>query len=330
VKIYRARDFLAEPFPRDYDLGIHAFAKVNLGLKVGRRRRDGYHDIDTVFQTIDFGDTLYARPRPRGLRLRVVRHGPARKAGFPVPANTANLVLRAAQLLRERYRTRAGADLLLVKRVPAGSGLGGGSSDGVAALRLLGRLWGLEDVEKNGEKLASELGSDCVFLWKGGRARARGRGERLTRLRVLGAPRPVTLVVVRRGVSTAAAYSWLDALRLSKDLTAPKHVHTIAALRAASETESAASRAGENDFEEVVCRHYPEVHAAMRLLVEQGVGSVRMSGSGSAVFGLPPRGRDPLVRFRRLARTPFDVVMTRFTRFGSLWCRKGRPARKRP
>jgi 4-diphosphocytidyl-2-C-methyl-D-erythritol kinase len=329
VRIHEARDFLAEPFPRGYELGIHAFAKVNLGLRIGRRRPDGYHDIDTVFQTIDFADTLYARPRARGLRLRVVRRGPARSAGFRVPASAGNLVLRAARLLKERHGIRAGADLLLVKRVPAGSGLGGGSSDGVAALKLLGRFWEVPAVEKEGERLARALGSDCAFLWKGGRARARGRGEKLTRLRFLPRGR-VILVVLRRGVSTAAAYSWLDEFRLSKDLTAPKHVHTIAPLRAARVTESAVSRAGGNDFEEVVCRHYPEVHAARRLLVEQGVGSVRMTGSGSAVFGYLPRGRDPLVRFRRLRRTPFDVVMTRFTRFGSLWCQKGRPARKRP
>ena len=329
MRVYRARDFLAEPSPRGYDLGLHAFAKVNLGLKVGRRRPDGFHELDTVFQSIDFGDTLYARPRPRGLRLRVVRRGPARHAGFPVTTGARNLVLRAARLVQKRYGITAGADLLLVKRVPAGSGLGGGSSDGVAALRLLGRLWGVGRLEKEGEKLARSLGSDCAFLWKGGRARARGRGERLTPL-PLGTARPVTLVVLRRGISTASAYTWLDEFRVSNKLTARKHVHTIAALRGARETESPASRSGGNDFEEVVGSHYPEVHAARRLLVEQGVGSVRMSGSGSAVFGFPPRGRDPLVRFRRLRRTPFDVVMTRFTRFGSLWCRKGRPARKRP
>jgi 4-diphosphocytidyl-2-C-methyl-D-erythritol kinase len=237
--------------------------------------------------------------------------------------------LRAARLVRERYGITAGADLLLVKRVPAGSGLGGGSSDGVAALRLLGRLWGVTKLEKEGEKLARTLGSDCAFLWKGGRARARGRGERLTQLRVA-SPERVILVVPRRGVSTASAYGWLDEFRLSNDLTVSKHIHTIAALRAARQRESPPSRGGVNDFEEVVGSHYPEVHAARRLLVEQGVGSVRMSGSGSAVFGLPPRGRDLLVKFRRLRRIPFDVVMTRFTRFGSLWCRKGRPARKRP
>ncbi|HKA23966.1 MAG TPA: 4-(cytidine 5'-diphospho)-2-C-methyl-D-erythritol kinase [Candidatus Eisenbacteria bacterium] len=328
MKIERARDFLAEPFPRGYALGIHAFAKVNLGLQVGRRRPDGYHDLDTVFQTIDFADTLYARPRPHGIRLHVVRRGPARLAGFPVSVGSKNLVVRAARLLQERYRVRAGADLLLVKRVPAGSGLGGGSSDGVAALKLLARLWGIRNIEKEGERLARTLGSDCAFLWKGGAARARGRGDKLERLPVL--MREAILVVPRIGVSTAAAYAWLDAFRSSKDLTASKPVHTIDALRGMREAESPASRAAENDFEEVVCRHCPEVDAARRLLVEQGVGSVRMSGSGAAVFGFLPRGRDPLIRFRRLRRTPFDVVLTRFTRFGSLWCRKGRPARKRP
>jgi len=328
--IYRARDFLDEPAPRAYPLSIHAFAKLNLGLRVGRLRRDGYHDIDTVFQTIDFGDTLHARPRPRGIRLRVVRRGPARRAGFAVPASSKNLVIRAARLLQTRFGVGSGADLLLVKRVPAGSGLGGGSSDAVAALRLLGRLWHVRDLEKEGVRLARELGSDCAFFWKGGRARARGRGERLKSLQFSGRE-TVTLVVPRSGVSTMDAYRWLDdSRRDSKDLTAWKRLHTIDALRGARETESPVFRAGENDFEEVVGRHCPQVHAARRLLVEQGVGSVRMSGTGSAVFGVLPRERDPVEVLHRLGRTPFDVVLTRFTRFGSLWCRKGRPARKRP
>ena len=329
--IYRARDFLDEPAPRAYPLSIHAFAKLNLGLRVGRLRPDGYHDIDTVFQTIDFGDTLHARPRPRGVRLRVVRKGPARRAGFAVPQTSKNLVVRAARLLQARFGVRTGADLLLVKRVPAGSGLGGGSSDAVAALRLLGRLWNLRGLEKEGVKLARELGSDCAFFWKGGRARARGRGERLRSLRLLGGKKTITLVVPRSGVRTLDAYRWLDESRRgSKDLTAWKRLHTIDALRGARETESPVFRAGENDFEEVVGRHCPQVHAAKRLLVEQGVGSVRMSGTGSAVFGVLPRERDPVEVLHRLGRTPFDVVMTRFTRFGSLWCRKGRPARMRP
>jgi len=328
--IHRARDFLDEPAPRAYPLSIHALAKLNLGLSVGRLRADGYHDIDTVFQTIDFGDTLHARPRPRGIRLRVVRKGPARRAGFAVPQTSKNLVVRAARLLQARFGVRTGADIMLVKRVPAGSGLGGGSSDAVTALRLLGRLWNLRGLEKEGVKLARELGSDCAFFWKGGRARARGRGERLRSLRVLSA-HTLVLVLPQRGVSTTDAYRWLDeSRRHSKDLTVWKRLHTIDALRNSRETESPVFLAVENDFEEVVGRHCPEVNAAKRLLVEQGVGSVRMSGTGSAVFGVLPRERDPVEVVHRLGRTPFDVVMTRFTRFGSLWCRKGRPARKRP
>ena len=327
MKLYRAGDFLAEPAPPGYEIGLHAFAKLNLGLRVGRRRADGYHDVDSVFQTVDFADSLYGRPEKRGLRLKVVRRGPSRRAGFAVSAGPANLVRRAARLLRERYGVKQGASLVLVKRVPAGGGLGGGSSDGAAAIRLLARLWGLADAWKNGERLAAELGADGAFLWRGGRARARGRGERLRSLPIPHLER-VAIVLPRRGVATSRAYAWLDEFRDAKRLTPTKRVHTISALRAAGVRSGIAH--GENDLEEVVKRHYPEVDAARQMLIDLGLGSVRMTGSGSAVFGVLPRGRDPLGAVTRLRRSPFDVVMARFTRFGSLWCRSGRAAWKRP
>ena len=329
MKLYRARDFLAEPAPSGYVLGIHAFAKLNLGLRVGRRRANGYHDLDTVFQTVDYADSLYAKPRKRGIRLRVIRRGPSRRAGFAVSAGPTNLVRRAVRLLRERYGVREGADLVLVKRVPSGGGLGGGSSDGVAAIRLLARLWGLADAVKNGEKLAGALGADGAFLWKGGRARARGRGDVLRPLPVPRLER-VVIVIPRRGVATAKAYAWLDELRHAKRLTPTKGVHTISALRASRMRDVPGMPRAENDLEEVVRRHYPEVDAARQMLIELGVGSVRMTGSGSAVFGVLPRGRDPLGWVTRLRRSSLDVVMARFTRFGSLWCRSGRAARMRP
>jgi GHMP kinase-like protein len=140
----------------------------------------------------------------------------------------------------------------------------------------------------------------------------------------------VAIVLPRRGVATARAYAWLDQHRDAKRLTPTKRVHTISPLRADRMREAPGMARAENDLEEVVRRHYPEIDAARQVLVEQGLGSVRMTGSGSAVFGILPRGRDPLGWVTRLGRSPFDVVMARFTRFGSLWCRSGRAARMRP
>src|SRR4029453_9971588 len=102
---------------------------------------------------------------------------------------------------------------------------------------------------------------------------------------------------------------WLDKYRDSKDLTVWKRIHTISALRGTEETESAGKRAPGNDLEEVVARHCPEGNAAKQLLVEQGLGPVRMSGSGSVVFGVLPRERSPHDVARALRLSPFDVVV---------------------
>jgi 4-diphosphocytidyl-2-C-methyl-D-erythritol kinase len=328
-----ARDFLAEPAPRGFSVGLHAFCKVNLGLGVGRRRPDGYHEVDTVFQTIDLADTLYARERPAGLRLRVVRRGPARGAGLAVSGGSANLVLRAARLLQRAAGERRGAEIVLVKRVPAGSGLGGGSSDAAATLRLLRRLWGIALTPAAERRLARELGSDCPFFLSGGRARATGRGERLRRLGVARLER-VILALPRTGVSTAAAYRLLDrsrsarrggprplASRDAKDLTPVGPPRIIIAHLPVSPPVGGASFMLRNDFEEVVARHYPVVHAARVWLEELSVGIPRMSGSGSAVFVVLPPGAKPGGVVTRLRRRSFEVVLARFTRVGSLWCR---------
>ena len=319
-----ARRLLAEPAPAGFPLGLHAFCKLNLGLAVGPRRPDGFHEVATVFQTIDLADTLYARPRARGLRLRVVRRGPARGRGLAVGAGGSNLVARAARRLRAAAGERGGAEIVLVKRVPAGSGLGGGSSDAAAALRLLARLWGAPVRTEGLRRLAGGLGSDCAFFVAGGRARATGRGERLSRLQVPG-PRRVLVALPATGVPTARAYRLLDEARgaaaRSKDLTpsararkiSPRWTHPTMSLGARSLLR--------NDFEEVIASHYPGIRAATSLLCELGVGSPRLSGSGSAVFLEVPPGMTAPGAVTRQRQRSLALVLARFTRVGSLWCR---------
>jgi 4-diphosphocytidyl-2-C-methyl-D-erythritol kinase len=326
--VLEARLLLSEPAPRGYPLGQHAFCKINLGLRVGSRRPDGYHDVDTVLQTVDLADSIYARPRARGFDLRVIRRGPARRFGFGIPKGRKNLVLRAARLAQEALGETRGASLALVKRVPAGSGLGGGSSDAVAALRVLARLWRRPLSAERGEQWARTLGSDCAFFWNGGRARATGRGDRLRRLPVRKRGR-VLIAFSSRGVSTSHAYEWLDKsrsedkspIRGPKDLTVRNRLHNIHALHVYGLRERPYRPFLENDLEEVIERHYPETNAARQLLIEAGIWIARMSGSGSAVFGILPPRFDSRGVVTRLRQGRFDVVMARFTRFGSLRCR---------
>ena len=311
----RAEDFLREAPPRGYRMGIHAFAKINLGLWVGKLRRDGYHEIRTVFQTVDLADTLYVRASPRDLQLRIRTAGPARRRGLAIGPASSNLVLRAARLLRRECNVRQGADLLLIKRIPAGSGLGGGSSDAVATLRLLARFWRLTLPRNLIRQLALELGSDCPFFAAGGRARASGRGERLQALSIPTLHRAL-LVLPRQGVSTATAYRLFAR---EKRLTQRGRVRTLHKPFSPRLHQDFARSLMPNLLEEVVSRHFPDVARARELLERRGLSPVQMSGSGSAVFGLLPLG----VRSDRFVpmqpESSAALVLSRFTRVGSRW-----------
>jgi 4-diphosphocytidyl-2-C-methyl-D-erythritol kinase len=315
MSLLRAEALRHQPAPAGYRLGIHAFAKLNLGLWVGARRPDGYHEIRTVFQTVDLADTLYLRPKQKGLRLRVHVAGPARGRGLAIGPSRSNLVLRAARELQRLHNVRAGADLLLIKRIPAGSGLGGGSSDAVAALRGLGRLWKLRTSAAMLGKLALDLGSDCPFFLAGGRAVASGRGERLRRLPVPMLHR-VLIALPRVGVSTATAYRLFAG---GKRLTGRLRLRTLTTPISTWHHHVTARSLMPNLLEEVVCRRYPDIARARDSLERCGVSDVQMSGSGSAVFGfLPPGARsDRYVPMQ--PESSAALVLARFTRVGSRW-----------
>lgn len=247
-------------------------AKLNLGLHVLRRRADGYHDLETVFVRLPWHDDVTAAPAD-ALTLTCSDAG--------LPTGPDNLCLRAALRLREAAGVAAGAALHLEKRLPYGAGLGGGSSDAAATLRLLSRLWGLGGRVPLAP-LAAALGSDVAFFLGPPAAYGTGRGEHLAPLAGAdGAPYrlPFPLVVVVPGVavSTAAAYR----------LVTPR-AEGRADLRAVVASNDLARWRRElvNDFEAPVAAAYPAVAAVRALLADAGAAYVALSGSGAAVFGV--------------------------------------------
>ena len=247
-------------------------AKLNVGLHVLRRRPDGFHDLETVFLPIGWGDRLEAAPAED---LSLSTTDPA------LPADGRNLVVQAAEALRGWAGRALGARLHLDKRVPSGAGLGGGSSDAAAALRLLADLWGLRVPEPALHALALGLGSDVPFFLLGAPARATGRGEALTPLvRPSGEPYrcPFWLVVAVPPVhvGTAEAYGLVTPDdRDRPDLAAAVLSDDLGRWR--SEVV--------NDFQAPVERAHPAVAEVRQRLVDAGAGYAGLSGSGSAVFG---------------------------------------------
>ena len=174
---------------------LPAFAKINLGLRVLGRRADGYHEIRTVFQTVTLHDTLTFEPAPGGL-LELACTDPT------IPTDESNLILRAASLLRERYGVSRGARTRLEKSIPAGGGLGGGSSDAAAALLALNRLWNLGAGARELSELGARVGADVPFFLTGGTALGTGTGADVEPLE--DAPK-MPLVIVTPGVRVATA-----------------------------------------------------------------------------------------------------------------------------
>lgn len=260
---------------------VAAPAKVNLLLRVLAREESGYHGIETLFQALELHDTVEVERRPEpGVSLEVGWAGPSEDLG-PVEEN---LAYRAAA----GYRARAGLEhapgvaVGLTKVIPAGAGLGGGSSDAAAVLRAMDRIHDGALEAAALMDLAGSLGSDVpFFLGPSPLALGWGRGERLLGLPPL-ASRPVLVVIPPFRVSTAKAYRRLAEMRASSSGEAGAVPLTMDDV---SSWPGVTARSG-NDFEAVVLRDRPRARAILELLRSRGAAPALLSGSGSALFGV--------------------------------------------
>jgi 4-diphosphocytidyl-2-C-methyl-D-erythritol kinase len=253
-------------------------AKINLGLRVVGRREDGYHEIVTIFQTIDLVDVLEGEVAET-LTLTV--------SGAGIPADESNLVVKAARLLQAsvpKARER-GARLGLFKSIPSEAGLGGGSSDAAGTLLLLNELWALRLDAATLRRLAAGLGSDVPFFLRGGTALGAGRGETISRLPPI-SEREVVLGTPPFGLETATVYRALAApLTAAKaDVTVPRLF-----LKFAEGNDFALVT---NDLEAVAFRLRGELAIFKDALSRVGAEAALVSGSGSTVFGLFRAGTD--------------------------------------
>jgi 4-diphosphocytidyl-2-C-methyl-D-erythritol kinase len=234
-------------------------AKLNLFLHVTGRRADGFHTLQTVFQLLDLCDELWIEPTAGG--------GISRPVGPDWIAPEQDLVVRAARLLQAESGTGLGAEIRVSKRIPAGGGLGGGSSDAATVLVALNRLWGLEWPARRLAELGLKLGADVPVFVHGRSAWAEGIGEILT---PVDTP-PAWYLVVCPGsaVSTAAVFA-------DPELTRDSPETTISGFLSAG---------GRNDCEAVVRRRYPPVAAALDWLGRQHKARpARLTGTGGCVF----------------------------------------------
>jgi 4-diphosphocytidyl-2-C-methyl-D-erythritol kinase len=273
---------------------LPAFAKVNLRLEILGRRADGYHELRTIFQTISLHDTLELAAS-RGSRVELTIEG---DAGLAMEPSRDNLVVRAIEAARRELKWKRGIRARLIKRIPVGRGLGGGSSDAAAALTGMMRLARKEIPAPRLMELGSRLGADVPFFLYGGRALGIGRGDEIYPLP--DGPRNTVLVVSPQAIAvrTAEAYRWLAA-RLTKHRKAPK-LWCFCALCWSAQGEGLF-----NDFEAAVFPRHPRLGKIKRKLLQQGAAEASLAGSGSAVFALY---RSPAMARRAAQGFPQDQV----------------------
>ncbi|MGH7583963.1 MAG: 4-(cytidine 5'-diphospho)-2-C-methyl-D-erythritol kinase [Gemmatimonadales bacterium] len=254
-------------------------AKVNLFLRVLAREDDGYHGIETLFCRITFADTLRVERATSGVELAV--EGP--DLGPP----EANLAWRAAEAVLEATGHRFGVTMQLTKRIPARTGLGGGSSDAAAALLAVNALAGHAVPRAELFNVAQRLGADVpFFLSEATLALGWGHGHRLLRLPPL-PPLPLLLLLADAAVPTAEAYQWIDQIRQ----TSGGRGSVALDLEVLSGWSDIARMAG-NDFEAAVFSRIPAVRAAFEALAGTHPALCRMTGSGAALFAVYRTERD--------------------------------------
>jgi 4-diphosphocytidyl-2-C-methyl-D-erythritol kinase len=255
----------------------YAPAKINLFLDVIRKREDGYHDLGTLFQTIDAGDTISAEPRQDG-RITLCYNEPQ---NYPLESD---LVYKAAKLLQQESGTTLGADIYLNKVMPLGAGLGGGSADAAATLRLLNQLWKLKFKFEKLEEIGAKLGADVPFLVRGGTAMAEGIGEKLTFVKPLqlGDEQYLLVATPLDSVPTKDAYAGVP--KSGPDRWETYKSKCMRTGKAASIDFALANTF--NAFEESVFPKHPLVEEMKNEFKRLGATSVLMSGSGASVFGV--------------------------------------------
>ena len=279
---------------------MEARAKINLTLEVFDRRADGYHDLRSLVVPISLADEVTLRPAD-AVTLRVTEAASGMADWIGPAAN--NLAVRAAQLMQRVSGRSDGVAIDLVKRIPIGSGLGGGSADAAAVLHGLNELWRLDVPCVELARLSAELGSDVPAQTLGGLVLMEGRGERVTRERTPGPVRHLVLAFPGEFVSTAKVYANVIPQLTNGGQIVDNMRHALSGGDAAA--VAAALCNGLSSAAEALCPAIARVRAAVRMA---GALGVSMSGSGSCVFGLARDAADA----RRVAKNLVGMGLTAF------------------
>ena len=279
---------------------LRAFAKINLHLQILGRRDDGYHEVRTILQTIDWSDDISIEPAER---FEFTAHG--------VGGGEDNLVVKAVRAFERLTGETVRARIELTKHIPTGAGLGGGSADAAVTFMGLQKFHSREVSEKELLEALGRLGSDVPFFAIGGRALGVGRGNEITAMED---DAGYGLLVVHSGisVSTPEAYSWLTVL------DKPSSIRGFCAESVSGSGEDEPR----NDFESVVCARHPVLSEIKSEMLKAGAVRTALSGSGSAIFGIfgsEERATQAVPRLSHFGTVKATKPLSRSEYLRSLW-----------
>ena len=252
-------------------MGINcpSYSKVNIGLKVLNQRDDGYHNIYTIFQELNFGDSIYIEKRDQGCKIIASVDW--------IPTDKSNICFKAYNEIKKEFSKVKGLCLKIEKKIPTGSGLGGGSANAAAVLKGINKIYKLKLTASKLEQIAREIGSDVPFFIKGKTQLGEGVGEKLTQINktIIGT---YLLVIPEVSISTEWAYSIIK----NKLNDQNKKVNFSSFFNG----DYSSLKIFENDFEQIVVPAYPEIGAIKTKLLNLGARFASLSGSGSTVYGI--------------------------------------------
>tara|TARA_B110000438_G_scaffold68604_1_gene68878 strand:+ start:367 stop:1209 length:843 start_codon:yes stop_codon:yes gene_type:complete len=246
-----------------------SYSKVNIGLKVLSQRDDGYHNIYTIFQELNFGDSIDIEKRDCGFKIIANVDW--------IPTNKSNICYKAYTEIKKEFSEVKGIHIKIDKKIPIGSGLGGGSANAAALLKGIKKIYKLEVTESKLEEIGGEVGADVPFFIRGKTQLGEGIGDKLTQL-----PKAIIgtylLVIPKISIRTEWAYSVIKN-RLNNQNKNAKFSSFI-------NEDYSSLQIFENDFEQIVIPAYPEIGAIKSKLLNLGARFASLSGSGSTVYGV--------------------------------------------
>lgn len=259
-------------------LAVRSFAKLNLYLEILNKRKDNFHNLNTLFCRIDLADSVIFKNRKDGL----IKIKPDSRH---VPCGRTNLAYRAAALLKQEFKLNFGVDIEIKKRIPVGAGLGGGSSNAASVLLGLNKYWSLKQSQKKLASLGAKLGSDVpFFIYNTKFALGRGRGDKIKPLVFLDKLKLWFIIVYPKiKVSTPLIYRKFDTF---SGLTRPRCNVKILTSELSKKGRRFNSEYLRNDLEIVTASLYPAVNQVKNALSGMGLEKIMMSGSGAAVFAV--------------------------------------------